>query len=309
MLGPAALAAMLSLPVAALAQSSQADLIAKRDRKLASEVFQRNPWVSDFDQARETAREKDALLFAYFTRSYAPCPPCAALERGALSSPEFARFAEDAGVVLFLHVTSHVEDEPYPDLLDQKGFGRTTPSLCIMDAEGRKIALLEGRDVDSFAAAVRQGREYLQMVEKVRENPDDRALAKKLFLKQLFELGNLTFTEARAEQSALSLRGAEAKRVQAAIVGLEVDSLLKHEPITDPAARKRLIELIDEPALAQHRNYWGAVVQMAVEDGDLEAFDRRTQGLRKAWGERYWPQVRGKLEQARKQAEANARKG
>ena len=69
--GVALLAAALALPTTATAQGDQADLKAKREKKLAKEVFHQTPWVFDYDAARKQAREEGKLLFTYFTRSYA----------------------------------------------------------------------------------------------------------------------------------------------------------------------------------------------------------------------------------------------
>lgn len=52
-------------------QPSQADLIKKRDEKLALEVFKKAPWTFDYDAAREQAKKEGKLIFAYFSRSYA----------------------------------------------------------------------------------------------------------------------------------------------------------------------------------------------------------------------------------------------
>lgn len=51
--------------------SAQADLVAKRDSKLASPFLKNGDWVTDFDTARERAKKEGKLIFAYFTRSFA----------------------------------------------------------------------------------------------------------------------------------------------------------------------------------------------------------------------------------------------
>lgn len=50
---------------------SQAELVEMRTKKLAKPVFQKAPWVTDYDQARRQAKQEGKLLFTYFTRSYA----------------------------------------------------------------------------------------------------------------------------------------------------------------------------------------------------------------------------------------------
>jgi hypothetical protein len=67
------LAALLAtlLPAQNRPQPSQDDLKQKRAEKLAKPVFQKAPWVVDYDQAREQAMKDGKVIFAYFTRSYA----------------------------------------------------------------------------------------------------------------------------------------------------------------------------------------------------------------------------------------------
>lgn len=67
------LAALLGalLPAQNRQQPSQEQLTQLRADKLAKPVFQKAPWVMDYDKAREQAKKDGKLLFAYFTRSYA----------------------------------------------------------------------------------------------------------------------------------------------------------------------------------------------------------------------------------------------
>ncbi|HLU37901.1 MAG TPA: hypothetical protein VK081_00855 [Planctomycetota bacterium] len=63
----------LSVPLAAQRQGpSQEELIKRRDEKLAKPVFQKADWNTDYDAVREQAKKEGKLIFAYFTRSYAP---------------------------------------------------------------------------------------------------------------------------------------------------------------------------------------------------------------------------------------------
>lgn len=67
------LAALLGalLPAQNKQAPSQEQLVKQRAEKLAKPVFQKAPWVTDYDKAREQAKKDGKLLFAYFTRSYA----------------------------------------------------------------------------------------------------------------------------------------------------------------------------------------------------------------------------------------------
>lgn len=68
-LGALALGTLAGL---ASGQDDQADLKAKKEKKLASEFLKKAAWTLDFDAAKAAAKKGDKLIFAYFTRSYAP---------------------------------------------------------------------------------------------------------------------------------------------------------------------------------------------------------------------------------------------
>jgi hypothetical protein len=71
----AAAAALLVAGAASAAQTpqqpTQEELIAKREAKLALPFIEFGGWVTDYDRARELAREQDKPIFVYFSRSYA----------------------------------------------------------------------------------------------------------------------------------------------------------------------------------------------------------------------------------------------
>jgi hypothetical protein len=52
--------------------AAQQDFAAKRDAKLESAFLKNATWVTDYDQALALAKQEKKLIFAYFTRSYAP---------------------------------------------------------------------------------------------------------------------------------------------------------------------------------------------------------------------------------------------
>lgn len=58
-----------SLPLAA--QSSEA-LERMLEQKLESRFLEKAEWVTDWDEARSRAAQEGKVIFAYFTRSYAP---------------------------------------------------------------------------------------------------------------------------------------------------------------------------------------------------------------------------------------------
>ena len=66
------LALVAGLASSASAQSSQEDLVAKREAKLAADWIKLADWVLDYDEARAKAKDSGKPIFAYFTRSYSP---------------------------------------------------------------------------------------------------------------------------------------------------------------------------------------------------------------------------------------------
>ncbi len=61
-------AAALLAPASLLAQT----LEEKRDQKMAEPWVAHGGWITDYDAARAKAKEEGKILFAYFSRSYAP---------------------------------------------------------------------------------------------------------------------------------------------------------------------------------------------------------------------------------------------
>ena len=69
-LAPILLAPVLLVPSAAA--QSQARLIELRDGKLLLPFLEQADWARRFDDAKTRATRSGKLIFAYFTRSYAP---------------------------------------------------------------------------------------------------------------------------------------------------------------------------------------------------------------------------------------------
>lgn len=55
-----------------LSTQSQAELSQRLEAKLAKAWVKNAAWVTDFDAAKQQAKESGKQIFAYFTRSYAP---------------------------------------------------------------------------------------------------------------------------------------------------------------------------------------------------------------------------------------------
>jgi hypothetical protein len=154
----------LSILVAALvpAVTSQSpepdqDRLRRQLEKKLDEPFVANvEWELDLSAARRRSAESGRPVFAYFTRSYAPCAPCRALEQGVFETVDFAAFARDE-VVPFLHVTTRIPGREHDDLLGrygQSGF----PTVLVLDADGRCVAVPAERTIAAFRAALEEAR-------------------------------------------------------------------------------------------------------------------------------------------------------
>jgi len=63
----------MAVAVLVLAASAKAQSLEERlEKKLAAPFIKNAAWVTDHDAARKLAGEEGRLLFAYFSRSYAP---------------------------------------------------------------------------------------------------------------------------------------------------------------------------------------------------------------------------------------------
>jgi hypothetical protein len=56
----------------AAAAPPQGDLKKLYEEKLTHEFIRFGGWVTDYDEARATAKRENKVLFVYFSRSYAP---------------------------------------------------------------------------------------------------------------------------------------------------------------------------------------------------------------------------------------------
>lgn len=70
---PAVIAAAAICGLATTGSAQDADKMkANYEKKLASDFMKKVDWVTDYDEARAKAAKSGEVIFAYFTRSYAP---------------------------------------------------------------------------------------------------------------------------------------------------------------------------------------------------------------------------------------------
>ena len=257
---------------------TQDQLKAWRVEKLEKPVWKLAPWLVDLDAARAEASKTGKPIFACFTRSYLPCAPCEALESSVLADARFAEFA--SSVVLFLHVTSHVEGEPYPTLLTDKGF-TGFPSLCFLDQDGNVVVKQVERSVAGFEATAARIA-TLRGLEAQLKKGGGIAAERRVFLAQL-ELQMLRADEIRARMQKLELGEADRARADQFLVDAEVRDLrtrsreLGPEQVSDAVAAMARAGRRPSPSPETANPFWELVLGWSARkaDGELgqKAFD------------------------------------
>lgn len=160
-----------------------------------------------------------------------------------LSKEEFAQFGDEA--VLFLHVTSHVDGDPHPDLLSRKG-GRGFPYFAILDASGDLIARHEGaRTVEGFRKSLNGDAVTAYQELRERAAGGDAAAKTEFFVKRL-QLAHFDVATANAERKKLAKVSAEkSAEIDKLLVDLEYQGIMGAIKSRDelPAAGAKLLEM------------------------------------------------------------------
>lgn len=199
------------------------DLAKKLEAKLNEKFLKNAEWVTDYDAALAKAKESKKLIFGYFSRSYAPCPPCHALEEGALSTPEFKEWSR--AVVPFFHITTRIPGRKHDEMLTKVG-GQGFPHLVVMDSDGEVLATHEAdREVKAFGDTLTKATENSTL--KARALAGD-ATAKVEWLCRQLEGGMIKFADAQTRVKGLGALTPEQKtRVDLAMFEIEVGNKLE----------------------------------------------------------------------------------
>lgn len=268
------LALLSGTRAAAMAPQDQAELVALRDAKKKLEVFGKNGWTFDYDAARARAKKEDKVVFAYFTRSFAECSRCESVESRVLEQEDFAAFA--AQVVPFCHLTSHVDGEAYPDLLQQKG-GTGWPYLVLLDADGNLLTRLSERSVASFRKSLAKCEAFLA-VDKRRRGGEPGLEADVLIAR--IEMGGMTLAEAQeAATKTGPLDAARGARLANALVSLEVFESFGTVRTRDEAAEvgRRFQKMWDEgraPTGDAAPLFYSLILEAAANAQDAAAYEK-----------------------------------
>ena len=181
-----------------------------------------------------------------------------------------------------------MDDEPYPTLLQEKGFGGF-PSLAFMDAEGNVLASPQQRSVAGFTTTLGVVNNYLDL--KARADDGDRTVTNDLFLVEL-NLGKLTFEEAVERYGRLRrLSDAQEKLIAAQLVGLEVADLMNKvrtrqmKPDDVSATFAEMATTGRIPAGAAATDFWSLTLSHADQKEDAKLYEKALGALKKMHGD------------------------
>ena len=169
-----------------------------------------------------------------------------------LSSEEFKAFT--AEVVPFLHVTSRVEGEHHPKLLEEKG-GRGFPYLVVLDAKGEVLSQVADRSVDGFRKAVKDAGDFTTLSAKEKRSPAEEMK----LLRLQHDMHKVEDAAARERANAIDVSDAAVKKDRDEFVfGLDVAAELKGKNMRDAAVRGAVGKTFSE---------WWAAGKEPTEDG------------------------------------------
>jgi hypothetical protein len=219
--------------------------------------------------------------------------------------------------VLFLHNTSHVDDEPYPKLLQEKGFGGF-PSLCFMDAEGNVLFKQPGneRSVAAFEKSLPLAVENMgrrkALVDKAKAG--DAAAQKELFLEDL-KSGQLTAAQIKEGAKKVTLSKEEQAQVDQTLTDFEVKEILMGARGTDQAKAAGQIAAMAKqgrrPTKALALNFWSLALTHAATAKDVKLAEEAFGELEKASDGKAQDRVKDRwkkqLEEAKEPAKEQAK--
>ncbi len=189
-----------------------------------------------------------------------------------LSTPEFVKFAKD--VVLFCHLTTHIDGNPHENLFREKG-GSMYPYMAFLDAEGHVLAVQTERSVDGFRKTLDGDvAAFRALCEQAAAGDADARRA--LFAKRV-ELRHFDdFDAAHAELAALAgLDDATRAKLDQQLVDQEFNLILGTARSAEdaPAAGARCLPMWQKHRIPSERfapYFWFFLASDAVQQKDAD---------------------------------------
>lgn len=233
------------------------------------------------------------------------------LESRVLSAEDFPAFAQK--VVPFLHISSRVAGEKYPNLLRQKG-GNAWPTLSFLSAEGR--FLLQMPHPVRSAAELQEGLETVQtwqiLSRRVAAAKGEDPKLERDFFNLEMTMGILSFAQASARfdklKDGMSAKG--RKHYARRLVDLQFNEIARTitgKNRTMVAAGEKYLTMIERdriPKVRQVTTFWQAALAAAEQRKDADLFEKIMNRAKQEMAgdkrvDRYIGMVRRRLERMR----------
>lgn len=200
-----------------------------------------------------------------------------------LSTEEFANWSTK--VVLFLHNTSQVADEPYPNLLAEKG-GIGFPTMSYLDAEGN---LLKQVGHETPVAELEKAYGELQTWTSLRAAVESgKATAKQeaeLFRLEL-AMGNRSYAEMKARYASVKIPPGDKDAVEQQLVNLQFSEILRATPRKDlHLGGEKFLAMFREgriPNTSTETSFWQYMFAFAAKQKDAPLFEELLGHVKKA---------------------------
>lgn len=186
-----------------------------------------------------------------------------------------------------MHNTSHVEGEPYGNLLREKGFGGF-PTMAYLDAEGEVLTSSMPRSVEGFQkvhGALGAEQAFAAKAKAGKLSPTDTAK----WLLARIDLGKVQLDAAQTEYASIEgkLSADLKKEIAPKLIDLEFAQVMtaanaasrarkpREEVTAEVTAKlKAMLEAKKIPSDASAFNFWAQLLQAGKRDGD-EALEAR----------------------------------
>lgn len=193
-------------------------------------------------------------------------------------------------MVLFLHITTHVDEDPYQELFEAKG-GDGFPYMVFMDSTGDVIAKMDRPyEVETFEAALTKASAFLAMVKKAEGG--DKGAALEVLIGRL-ETGGIKADEAKKKLKELPKPSAEQEpRLNSALANAEVKQVMDEQ---EEATAKKFIEMIKAKRVPTDKEvgqtFYMTVLNYAEKQKDAANFEAALNGLKEMFKDN--PQAKG----------------
>jgi thioredoxin-related protein len=123
-------------------------------------------WLTDFEKAKEKAKAENKMVLMDFTGSDW-CPPCKALHKNVLTSPEFVEFAKKNLVLVEVDFPNKkpqsAELKKANKVLAKKFTIEAYPTIVVLDSNGKELSKKAGYGGE-------KAKEFIAKIEALKRN-------------------------------------------------------------------------------------------------------------------------------------------